>query len=277
MMRLVPPMLLLCLVGCGSSLQANIVIAMERDGRDDTTVRVSMMVVDANGAPAWKATHASKLSESASPDFEGALNVCRIVDGDPRPSDLTDFTLFELLSPSVQKGADGAAFGLNPESPAVGTGEGYTGLFSATDIPYEENAQYVATAQAGTGPALGAQVNSPVDFVTQKIGFATPGPGSIAIPSRADLDLTWAPGSEHEMYVILKTDRTSIVCRVVDNGAFTMSSKLLEKLPPGPGATLIMERITESKFQTDVSTQSGKPIHGRFRFAARRVWTIELQ
>ena len=95
------------------------------------------------------------------------------------------------------------------------------------------------------------------------------------MPQRADLDLTWSPVADDEFYLLLTSGPKAIVCRIQDEGAFTVKKSLLESLPQGRG-TLAFVRRNELRFDTAFSAE-GKAWPGRIRFELRRVYPIELQ
>lgn len=273
-------LLALVLGGCGPSSQLlAVAIASHEDGAGNKDLRASVVAVDAGSHSGASAVEATGVSVSQAPEALIPLAVCRKIAGGPRGSTLTGFKILDTGPPTL-KTADGKhSVTLGTASPSAGKGTAYAGTFSPTDMPFDPGSTYEVNAGGGNGggPSFGAKIQAPPDFDVKKIGFSTPGPGYLSIPTQTDLEVDWSPSaSGTEMWILLSVGDVGLACRAADNGTFVVPQGVLDTLPKSKG-TLTVERYFQADFQGSVGQGSGSPIPGHIRFAVQREYQVQLQ
>jgi hypothetical protein len=262
-------------LACGDGELVAVDVAHQRDGTGRALLVASAIHVDAEGA-AWQATHAAGLSASFAPDDRMARAICEVVDGGTRGSDFAAFRALDLGNVTLEQ-EGGSSLALAREDVRRGEGSGFRGEFDVVDIPYEAGTHYIVRATgSGESPAFGARIRAPADFNVERIGRVTPGAGTVTVPRRGDLDILWSPsGSDGEVFIALETPTHGLICRVPDDGRFTIKGRYLRDMPPSNGQ-LVVERYYEADFET-TNAGDGRTRNGRIRFSVQRVHRIALQ
>lgn len=273
--RSIPLAALLFLGACGPGDKlAAVAVTFQENGLREAVTEASVLEVDASGADAQQAAEAAGRSASRAPEAVLPLNVCRVLEGGPRAGGVTAFRLLDPGSVSV-KGPSGT-LSLAAQAPDAGDGTAMTGSAPDADLPYEAGGVYTVEAAGAEGPGFSVAGTAPPSFDVELIGYSSPGPGTMSVPSRADLKVTWAPAADGtELYLLLDMGASGIACRVTDDGEFTIEKGLLGELPVGDG-TFSIERFVQTDFDTGFGSDS-RQIPGRLRMAVQRTYKVELQ
>lgn len=267
---------LLAACGPGGEIVA-VEVVHNRDATGRGIIRASAIHVDADGA-AWQATHAAGVSVSVAPDDRLARGACDVVEGGPRGSDFAAFRAYDLGAVTVTRG--NASFSLSPVDVWGGEGTGFVGDADVALMNYEPGEFYVVRGEGSeVSPPFGAQILAPTDFSVDRVGRSNAGSATITIPRRSDLEITWSPsGSDADMVIALEVfdgRGVGLVCRVADDGRFTIRSRHLREMPAQNGF-LVLERYYDARFDTN-DASDGRARKGRIRFGVQRQHRISLQ
>lgn len=263
----------LLLPACGSGQLAVVDIAYRQHGDGSAVKAVSAIYVDSDGAP-WQATHAAGISASVAPDDRMAMSLCQVVDGGTRGGSTTDYRALDLGSVTIESGeAQVALARLELKS---GEGVAYRSEPDVNALPYTEGRDYIFRATGSQqAPSFAARVSAPPTFEVEMIGHVTAGAGTIPIPRSQDLRISWSPGGhDGEMFITLVTSNQGLVCRVPDDGEFTISRGHVSDMYSGRG-DLVLERYNQTKFDT-AAASDGRSKSGRARYGVQRWHRVDL-
>ncbi|MFW5878881.1 MAG: hypothetical protein ACOCVR_03595, partial [Myxococcota bacterium] len=193
----------------------------------------------------------------------------------PRGTSFTEFQALDLGAARLEAGDD--EFALERTELATGGGSAFTAEIDVTDLPHAEGTDFIVRTDGSLeAPSFGVRVRAPATFEVDTIGHVTPGAGTLPIPRRAGLRVAWSPPSdESEMFIILATPTQGLVCRVRDEGEFTIPKKMMTELTPSRGQ-LVIERHNEALFDTAAAPDGGQR-SGRGRYAVQRWYNFDLQ
>ncbi len=272
---LLPALGLLCsALACGPGAQTIAVdIVYHQDGQGRAEKVATVLGVSSSGA-IWQATHAAQISELYSPDDSMAMSFCQVHGNGLRSSRFTDYQALDLGHVTIETEGEEQIL----QEVEIEKGLGYRADLDITRFPYDEEREYTVNATGSSeAPAFEVTVLAAPDYRLETIGDNPSGPGTPTIPGDRDLEISWSPGNaDTEMFIALISteEEADLLCRVRDDGAFTVSKDVLEKIATGP-ANVILERYSETQFDTDSSTAGGVE-SGRVRYAVQRSQRIVL-